>query len=438
MGERSASRRLKDIDNDWREMLCTDCHSGGNLQRRHSRGPRAASSESCGPCRGIWSVLETSHGNLHDCMSKKTVTIESAKPDISPAKASLEPDEKAGAHARLLLRFLAKRRDRISPLLILTHDYPDPDALAAAFALAYLVEQCYGIQAKIAYGGIVGRTENRAMVRILRIPIHKLRPSDLQKFSHVALVDTQPHFENNSFPGRRRATLVIDQHAFLRRPSAGLALIDTECGATCVIVAQALLQQQVQIPARVATALAYGIISDTLDLYRAHRSDVVRTYLSILHHADMRMLAHIQNPSHSRKFFLTLGKAIRNAIANRGLILSHLGPIENPDLVAQMAEFLLTYEHARWSACSGRYRRRLYISLRTSQPSAQAGEILRDVFTDKREAGGHGAIGGGSFRVAKEPREEDWVKAEQDIQLRLFKRLRRPTREPFARPFSLT
>ncbi len=364
------------------------------------------------------------------------MTIESAQPDISPTKESRESDGKAEAHARRLLRFLAKRRETISPLLILTHDYPDPDALAAAFALAHLVEQYYGIQARIAYGGIVGRTENRAMVRILRIPIHKLRPSDLQRFIHVALVDTQPRFENNSFPGKRRATLVIDQHTSLRRPWAGLVLIDTECGATCVIVAQALLQQQVQIPVRVATALAYGIMSDTLDLYRARRPDVVRTYLSILPHADMKMLARIQNPSHSRKFFLTLGKAIRNAIANRGLILSHLGPIENPDLVAQMAEFLLTYEHARWSVCSGRYRGRLYVSLRASQSSAQAGEILRDAFVDKKEAGGHGAIGGGSFRVAKEPQEEDWMKAEQDIQFRLFKRLRRPTIGPFSRPFS--
>jgi len=364
------------------------------------------------------------------------MTIESTQAGISAVKAPPEPGEAAAGHARRLLRFLAKRRAAISPLLILTHDYPDPDALAAAFALAHLVEQCYGIQAKIAYGGIVGRTENRAMVRILRIPVHRLRPSDLQKYRHVALVDTQPRFENNSFPGSRRATLVIDQHASVRRPSAGLALIDTECGATCVIVAQALLQKEIQIPVRIATALAYGIISDTLDLYRARRPDVVQTYLSILPRADMKMLARIQNPSHSRKFFLTLGQAIRNAIVNRGLILSHLGPIENPDLVSQMAEFLLTYELAKWSVCSGRYRGRLYVSLRTSQAYAQAGEILRDVFADRKEAGGHGAIGGGSFRVAKEPQEEDWARAEQDIQFRLFKRLRRPTKGPFASPFS--
>jgi nanoRNase/pAp phosphatase (c-di-AMP/oligoRNAs hydrolase) len=346
-----------------------------------------------------------------------------------------KPEHTSAQYARRLLRFLSKHKSTLSPLLILTHNYPDPDALAAAFALDYLADQCYGIQTKIAYGGVIGRTENRAMVRILRIPVHKLEPADFQKHRNVALVDTQPRFENNPFPSKRRATIIIDQHPSIAKPSADLVLVDIGAGATCTIVAQALLLQGVQIPGRVATALAYGILSDTLDLYRAQRPDVVQTYLSVLPCCDMKMLARIQNPSHSRRFFLTLGKAIRGAIVNRGLILSHLGFIENPDLVSQMAEFLLTYQRVKWSVCTGRYRERLHVSLRTSQPYAQAGEILRDVFSNPKEAGGHGAIGGGSFRVGREPAEEDWTRAEQELQFRLFKRLRRSTKCEFQRPF---
>ncbi len=33
--------------------------------------------------------------------------------------------------ARKLIDFLDKHRDEISPLLIMTHDYPDPDAIAS-------------------------------------------------------------------------------------------------------------------------------------------------------------------------------------------------------------------------------------------------------------------------------------------------------------------
>jgi hypothetical protein len=150
----------------------------------------------------------------------------------------------------------------------------------------------------------------------------------------------------------------------------------------------------------------------------------------------MKILARIQNPNRSRRFFLTLGKAIREAIVNRRLILSHLGFIENPDLVSQMAEFLLMYEHVQWSVCTGRYRERLCVSLRTTQQHLQAGEILRDAFANPKEAGGHGAIGGGSFRVGKGASEEDWTRAEQELQFRLFKRLRRPIRGQYQKPFT--
>jgi len=354
---------------------------------------------------------------------------------IPSAAGREEPEHETAQHARQLLRFLSKRKNLLSPLLVLTHDYPDPDALAAAFALDYLAGQCFGIECKIAYGGVIGRTENRAMVRILRIPVHKLKPSDLKKYRNVALVDTQPHFENNPFPNNRRAAIVVDQHPSIVKPAASLAIIDPGAGATCVIVAQALLQHGVQIPMRVATALAYGVLSDTLDLYRAHRPDVVQTYISILPRCDMKILARIQNPTRSRRFFLTLGKAIRGAVMNRGLVVAHLGFIENPDLVSQMAEFLLTYEHARWSACTGRYRGKLCVSLRASQLQSQAGTVLREVFANPKEAGGHGAIGGGRFRVGRDPREEDWLRAEQELQYRLFKRLRRTTKGPFQKPF---
>jgi hypothetical protein len=132
--------------------------------------------------------------------------------------------------AEQLLRFLALRHRELSPLRILTHDHPDPDALAAAYGLHYLAREAFGVESKIIYRGAVGRTENRDMVRILEIPARRLRARDLVRHRHVALVDTQPVFENNPFPARRRATIVIDQHPSVTEPSADLCLVDTTCG----------------------------------------------------------------------------------------------------------------------------------------------------------------------------------------------------------------
>lgn len=341
----------------------------------------------------------------------------------------------ANRNPQRLLDFLSARRDSLSPLMILTHDYPDPDALAAAMALSYLAQHYFNITSRIAYGGVIGRSENKAMVRILKIPVKKIRPEYFKKYRNIALVDTQPKFKNNSFPEKRKATIVLDQHTYTTKPSAELSIVDTECGATCVIIAQALLMQGDPIPTGVATALVYGILSDTLDLYRAHRVDVIQTYLSIISYCDLKMLAQIQNPVRSRRFFITLRRALNRAIVYRRLLVSHLGFVENPDLVSQMAEFLLTYEKVQWSFCTGRYRGRIYVSLRTSMANVHAGDILRSIFENPKNAGGHAAIAGGSLKIAGQPTEELWQEMEQTLQQRLFRKLRRSVKAQYLKPF---
>lgn len=334
-----------------------------------------------------------------------------------------------------LIQFLSKHQGKFSNLLILTHDYPDPDALASAYGLHYLLKEGYGVSSKIVYGGIIGRTENRAMVRLLKIPVQKLRKSDWKRFSQVALVDTQPDFKNNSFPKRRKAFLVIDQHSSVTKPNAQFSIIDTECAATCVILAQALLFLKLEIPTSLATALAYGILSDTMHLYRVKRQDVVQTYLNILPKANVKTLAKIQNPSRPDPFFITMRRALDQAVVNRGLILSHLGRVGSPDFVSQIADFLLTSRGKRWSFVTGRYHNRLHVSLRMGGSSQQADQVLRDIFLDRGEAGGHGSIAGGSIRVTQPDQESSWKKAEHQLTERLVKRLPIAKQGNFRHPF---
>ncbi len=339
------------------------------------------------------------------------------------------------ADGRRLLRFLAAHRDRLSPLLILTHDYPDPDSIASAVALKFIAESVFNIRCTVAHGGVIGRTENREMVSRLKIPIRRLRPGELTRAANVALVDTQPAFNNNPFPQDRRAAIVIDQHRSDVDPKAELSLVNLDCGATSVILAQALFASRRVPPPQLATALAYGILTDTLNFYRSHDPAVLRTYLRLLPHCDLAVLAKIQNPTRSSRFFSTLALGIRLAVSCRDVIVSHLGAVENPDLVSQTADFFLTYKNARWSLISGRYHGRLCMSLRTTVDGAEAGEILRDICGDRASAGGHGGIAGGSFEVGKSAGEAAWRAEENGLLVRLLERLKIGARVPVRFPF---
>jgi nanoRNase/pAp phosphatase (c-di-AMP/oligoRNAs hydrolase) len=322
-----------------------------------------------------------------------------------------------------LSQFLEKNKDRLSPLLILAHDYPDPDALASAYALQYLAELKGGIRSRIVYGAAIGRIENQEMVRLLKIPAHKVRPSDFRKYPNIALVDTQPGFENNSLPPKRKPVIVVDQHVLSTVPEAEFKLIDTEAGATAMLLAQELLTLEVQIPVRLATALVYGILSDTLDFYRVAKRETVETYMKLLPFSDVHVLARIQNPSRPRRFFKDLSRCIERSRIRQKLIVSHLGQVENPDLISQMADFLLTCEGAQWTFCTGRHGENIHVSLRTSIAEGGAGVILRDVFNHPRQAGGHGQIAGGRYRVGRGREEDVWVQTEEMLTDRLVNRL---------------
>jgi nanoRNase/pAp phosphatase (c-di-AMP/oligoRNAs hydrolase) len=322
-----------------------------------------------------------------------------------------------------LLDFLGDRSSSLSPLLILTHDFPDPDALASAYALHYLADRAFGIRSRIVYRGVIGRVENRNMVHLLDLPVHRLRQSEMKRYSNVALVDTQPDFDNNPFPSDRQAALIIDQHLPNSGPLADCTIIDTDCGATSVILTRALLSLKGDVPERLATALAYGILTDTLGLYRVKRKDTIRAYLDILPYANMHILARIQTPVHDRNYFTTLGLAIHGAKIRSGLIVCHLGRVDNPDAVSQIAEFLLCYKDADWTLTTGRFKDKLHASLRTKKKDYSAGRILRASFKNPEDAGGHDQIAGGSLQV-KGADEDKWRKEEQFLQRNIVKLLK--------------
>ncbi len=334
-----------------------------------------------------------------------------------------------------LVRFFAAQRRALDPLLILTHNYPDPDAMASAFALAHLAHAAK-IRATIAHGGVLGRMENRMMAQALRLPMRPLRQVDWERHRGIALVDTQPPFANNLFPcAQRRAAIVIDHHPRHADTRGDFIYIRTRYGATSTILTRTLLELRAPIPTRLASALAYGISSETQNLGReAAPSDIV-AYRALLPFCDMRLLGRLQHPRRSPGFFQTIGRAIHHAFVSRRLIGVHLGIVETPDLVSQVADFLMAYDGMRWAICTGRHAGVCHVSLRTTNPDAEAGELLARVIQQAGRAGGHGMIAGGAVMVGQDASSSAWRRVERSLVQRLCQQLQYPTGGHACRPF---
>ena len=97
-------------------------------------------------------------------------------------------------------------------ILILMHDNPDPDSLASAFGLQYLLRNLAEKPSLIGYSGIVGRAENRAMIKHLEIKLCPMSRIPIKEYSCIAMVDTQPSTGNNSLPAElfpRLSSIII-------------------------------------------------------------------------------------------------------------------------------------------------------------------------------------------------------------------------------------
>ena len=284
-------------------------------------------------------------------------------------------------------------------MVILPHDNPDPDALASAAALKFLVQELIGKDVVIAQGGIVGRAENRAMLTYLNIELEPVADLELAGDVLVALVDTQPGRTNNSLPAGCTPTVVIDHHPAYDR-YAGVPFLDLResYGATSTILTEYVRESRLEIESKIATALFYGIMAETQDLGRESTPADVEAAQFLYPYTNKRRLGKIENARVPREYFRTFRDAIEEAVVYDKVVISDLGDVLYPDMVAEVADFLLRLDEVEWACAIGRYRDYLHVSLRTTEREANAGDVLQQVL-GSRWAGGHDMIAGGRMLV---------------------------------------
>jgi nanoRNase/pAp phosphatase (c-di-AMP/oligoRNAs hydrolase) len=298
---------------------------------------------------------------------------------------------------RLLRAFQGRER-----ILVLTHDYPDPDAMASAVALKRLVERRLPSQVEIGFGGIVGRVENQAMVKAVKCPIRPLTDLDLSTYQGFALVDTQPRTGNNSLPAGKVPDVVLDHHP-LRRETRRVKFHDvrTRFGATATMMYEYLRAARFRLDTDLATALFYGIKSETQGLTREATLRDREAYIRLLPQVDFRKISDIEYAGVSREYFGLMGSALANTKLYGDVTITSLGEISNPDFCAELCDMILRLESTRVALCVGHNSGIMYLSLRTRERSGHAGRSIGRIVGKEGKAGGHGMMAGGIARLDK-------------------------------------
>jgi nanoRNase/pAp phosphatase (c-di-AMP/oligoRNAs hydrolase) len=270
-------------------------------------------------------------------------------------------------------------------LILLQHD-PDPDAIASALALRAVLGRNKST-ASIASFGQVTRPENVTMVRLLEVEIQQITPQDLANYDGIALVDVQPPYFGDDVS--LRVDAVIDHHPCVHAYTATYCDVRTNVGSTSTIFVEYLLAADTKVTQRLATALYYGLKTDTLFLGRETTDADIDAFTYLYPLANHSLIRRMERPELPLRDLDALGYALRARTINDTTFFTHVGIVEREDVLPQFAEFCLQVQGIERSVVSGIFRGNLIISLRSHEHVKGAGRLVRNAFKQFGSAGGH-------------------------------------------------
>jgi len=278
---------------------------------------------------------------------------------------------------------------------ILTQNNPDPDAIASAAALVYLCNSKLNLRPSIYYRGLIGRAENQALVRSLGQDFPVRQNFYLSQPLRVVLVDVQPGSGLLSLAENVQVAAVIDRHRIHQPVNVGFVDIRPALGATSTILTEYLRLAGLEPPPHLATALFYGIKTNTMSLGRNASLPDVEAYFYLQSRIDVETLAEIENVQLPAEYFSIFAGVLETTRIYDHMIINFLGEMKYPDLAAEMADFLLRYEHATCVLCAGYYRDSFHFSVRSRSQKPRADELAVLLTAIAGAAGGRGEVAGG-------------------------------------------
>jgi nanoRNase/pAp phosphatase (c-di-AMP/oligoRNAs hydrolase) len=279
---------------------------------------------------------------------------------------------------------------------VMLHDNPDPDAIASGIALATLARSV-GIEANAYYFGDITHQENRALVNVLGLDSDLIElddPAETETLDAIALVDHSLPGVNDQLPEDTPIDVVIDHHPSPGPVEAHHLDVRYDIGSTSTMLVEYFDALEVEMDEELATALLFGIRTDTNDFSRGVSRLDFEAATTLQPHVDIDVLEQIERPTISPETFDTLARAISNSRVRDGICTTCIGTLRDRDALAQAADRLLNMEGVVATLIYGFVDGTIYISARARGTDLDIGGMLRDAFDQIGSAGGHAGMAG--------------------------------------------
>ncbi len=261
----------------------------------------------------------------------------------------------------------------------------DPDAIASSMAVSRLLWRKV-LNVTISHINTINRPDNLAMIRLLGVTLVPFEEIEVDQFSRVVIVDSQP--DHNELMAELKPDVIIDHH-----PESGAKApfldIRPHYGATATILAEYLRAAKIKPSAKLATGLYHGIKTDTNDFKGQTQIEDVRAFQYLFRHANIHLARKIEKADLRFDLLKYFKIALQNMRRRKGKVYIHLGHVVNPDICVLIADFFMRINTVTWSIVSGICDKRLTIIFRNDGIRKNAGKVAKEGFGKFGNAGGH-------------------------------------------------
>ncbi len=262
----------------------------------------------------------------------------------------------------------------------------DPDAIASALTLKRLFWRKVQ-KTIICRVNAIKRSDNLAMIRDLKITLPYIKKVNTSKVTKWAIVDSQPHHHKSL--GNTDFSIIIDHHP--PDPSLEIPFMDIRegYGAVSSIMTEYLKAAGIVPSVKLATALFYGIKSDTNNFTRTSVAADINAFSYLYPHVNLNIIKKIESSEINKKNIADLRKAFDDLQIIGDTAYIHMGVVNDSDTLVIIADFFLKMAEVSWSMVSGISGKKVVIIIRNADFRLHAGKVAKRLFSTLGSAGGH-------------------------------------------------
>lgn len=262
----------------------------------------------------------------------------------------------------------------------------DPDSMACAMALKRLFWRRVK-KTDIYHINTINRADNLAMIKFLKVDLRHIRKLEASRVTKWAIVDSQPHHSEQFM--KYKFDIIVDHHSPNPGSKGRFVDIRDDYGATSTMFTEYMRAAGIKPSPKLATALFYGIKTDTDDFVRNSTPNDINAFRYLYQFVNNNIIKKIESSGMTKKTLSSYRTAIENITFIKDMSFIYMDRVENPDILVMIADFFLKIVETTWSVVSGIYNQKLIIIIRNAGFRLDAGDTAERLFGAYGSAGGH-------------------------------------------------